>query len=113
MPPVAAAHHFRVGVTQYDQNPTAPPPTAPRKARGGFVGRWLGHAVIAGGMIVSALAGAVALALAFGPVSLGPLAPYLMRAVSDSVAGYRLSATDALLIWSMDEGRLVIRFVDP
>lgn len=88
-------------------------PPAPAKARGGAFTRWLGHAAIAVGFVVSALVGAVALALAFGPVSLGPLAPYLMGAVSDSVAGYRLSADDALLIWSMDEGRLVIRFVEP
>ena len=65
------------------------------------------------GMMVSALAGAVALALAFGPVSLGPLGPLLMGAVSDSVAGYRLSADDALLMWSMEETRLVVRFVEP
>ena len=65
------------------------------------------------GMTVSALAGAVALALAFGPVSLGPLGPLLMGAVSDSVAGYRLSADDALLMWSMEETRLVVRFVEP
>ena len=64
-------------------------------------------------MMVSAVAGAVALGLAFGPVSLGPLAPVLMRAASDSVAGYRLSADDALLIWSMEETRLVVRFVEP
>ncbi|MFT3808854.1 MAG: AsmA-like C-terminal domain-containing protein [Micropepsaceae bacterium] len=75
--------------------------------------RWIGHAVMAAGMVVSALTGAMALALAFGPVSLGPLAPVLMRAVSDSVAGYRMTATDALLVWSMEETRLVVRFVEP
>ena len=65
------------------------------------------------GMLISALVGAVALALAVGPVSLGPLAPVLIGAVSDSVAGYRLAADDALLIWSMEETRLVVRFVEP
>lgn len=105
---------MRVGVTQSGETIlTTPPPPAPVKASGGPVRRWLGHAVIVLGVVVSALAGAVALALALGPVSLGPLAPVLIRAVSDSVAGYELSADDALLIWSMDEGRLVIRFVEP
>lgn len=80
---------------------------------GGLVRRWIGHAVMAGGMVMSALVGAVAIGLAFGPVSLGPLAPVLIGAVSDSVAGYRLSASDALLIWSMEETRLVVRFVEP
>lgn len=75
--------------------------------------RWAGHVVIAIGMMVSAIVGAVAIALAFGPVSLGPLAPVLIRAVSESVAGYRLSADDALLIWSVEETRLVVRFVEP
>lgn len=96
-----------------DTTLTAPPPAAPQRAGGGFAIRWLGHIIIALGMMISAFAGAVALALAFGPVSLGPLAPYLIRAVSDNVAGYLLSADDALLIWSQDEGRLVIRFVEP
>jgi hypothetical protein len=59
------------------------------------------------------LLGALAIGLAFGPVSLGPLAPVLLGAVSDPVAGYRLTASDALLIWSPEETRLVVRFVDP
>ena len=63
-------------------------------------------------MLVFGSFGVLAIALAIGPVSLGPFAPALMRAVSDTVAGYSMDASDALLIWSED-GQLVVRFVDP
>ena len=64
-------------------------------------------------VLVTGGLGALAIGLAFGPVSLGPLAPLLMSAVSDNVAGYRLTASDALLAWSAEETRLVVSFVDP
>lgn len=57
--------------------------------------------------------GALGIGLAFGPVSLGPLVPLIIGAVGDSIAGYRLAASDALLVWSVEESRLVVRFIDP
>ena len=91
--------------------PTAAVP-APKRRERTWRG-WLGHMVIGFLVLIVGGMGAMAIGLAFGPVSLGPLAPVLMGAVSDTVAGYRLTASDALLIWSAEETRLVIRFVEP
>jgi hypothetical protein len=86
-------------------------PVPPARRRRSFW-TWAGNLTGALAVIVFGSFGVLAIALAIGPVSLGPLAPVLMRAVSDTVAGYRLDASDALLVWS-EEGRLVVRFVDP
>ncbi|MBL9011498.1 MAG: AsmA-like C-terminal domain-containing protein [Alphaproteobacteria bacterium] len=96
--------------------PDSTPPLAPapkRKARRATVLGWLGHLAASLSVLVVGALGALGIGLALGPVSLGPLGPLLIRAVSDTVAGYRLSASDALLIWSSAETRLVVRFVDP
>ncbi|MFO1236847.1 MAG: DUF3971 domain-containing protein [Alphaproteobacteria bacterium] len=97
-----------------DALPSPPEPPAPRRRRSRATFRgWLAHLAASVTVLIVGALGALGIGLALGPVSLGPLGPLLIGAVSDTVAGYRLSASDALLIWSAAETRLVVRFVDP
>jgi len=86
-------------------------PKRPREA--GFTWRWTRRLYTVLMALLFGLPGALGIGLAFGPVSLGPLVPVLIGAVGDSIAGYKLAASDALLEWSVEETRLVVRFIDP
>lgn len=96
-------------MTETSDLPARKPPL-PR--RGWWHVRLLGWLVAAFTAAAFAIAGAVAIGLTVGPVSLGPLAPVLLDLVSSNVGGYRLTASDALLSWSSEQSRLLIRFVD-
>ncbi len=88
------------------------PPSLPQSRRPGYgrLGARLLNALL---LLVTGFMGAMGIGLALGPVSLGPVARYLIGAVGETVPGYRLTASDALLSWSSEQARLVIKFVDP
>jgi hypothetical protein len=94
-------------------DPAMPQSQAPAERRTGRVRAWLGRIVL---MLVAAPAlaiGVLAIALSFGPVSLGPLGQMLIGMVSTTIDGARLSALDALLSWSWERGRFMVTLKEP
>ncbi len=75
--------------------------------------RWIYRALWAAAAVTLAPLGALAAALAFGPVSLGVFSQALIDQVDASVEGLRFEADDAQLAWSWERGRFTFSFVRP